>query len=726
MSRRRRRCMAAVAIVAALGCVGLLRVGGRAGAAEADVILAAPVAAGAEEAAGEKHDGFSVRKEDAKFNDALEDFERYRDKKAWELAFRSLEALADGKREGMVAAGNGFFVPSRQRVQMALTSLPPDGMEAFRLFYDARAKQLLEKVEAASRVEPGGNALSAAAEGGTPAAVDEIATLREIVDKYLITSAGDRAADRLGDALFESGDFAGAALAWGTILKELPDTALPRVRLHVKRGLALARTGQWELFDQTLRAVRTEFAGERVTLGGKEITATEFLESLRPAQTPSTPPAGDAAIADSATSGPLELPSADKPAWQIKLMDAALSAKLEEALTNNGWGRFMTGLSTAVPDTGTDGRRLYVNWLGIVFAADARTGKLLWRNRKFSELGSKFQNFVNMMFDVDCYTMTVAGDRLLVTGINLDRLQNYQEPVRLVCMNAADGKVKWSSNTGGLSNWSFLGRPALAGDVVYATARNQQGMDVSLLALGAEKGELRWQLLLGAAQAGQNYRGEADMPSPLVVPASGGAVYVVTNNGALLAVDTGGRRVLWAFTYAPPPISGRQTFWSGEANIVRPKMDAAAVVQGSTIYLKEQAGAAMYAVDLAGPSLLWRRPLDRDNTVARLGDGRLLSVGQDLCAIDPETRAMTWSATLPTLATKLTPLLSGGRLFAFAPRGIYEIDLADGDTVRILRGADRDSIGGALRRAPGRLICVSNLAITAYPTGDAPAQATAK
>lgn len=671
-----------------------------------------------EEGQGEQHDGFSVRKEGPKFNDALEDFERYRDKKAWELAFRSLEQLAEGKREGMVPAGDGFFVPSAQRILRALTSLPPDGKQAFRLFYDARAKQLLEQVEAAVKGQA-----TAGATGGAAAealAFDEIAALREIHDRYFITSVGDRAADRLGDALFESGDFAAAAMAWATVLDHAPDTTLSRPRLYVKRGLALARAGQWDVFDETLRAVRSEFAGERVTVGGREVVASEFLESLRPAANadpgvtaaaagPDGPRGVEAAV-------PVELPTDDKPAWQITFLDQSLEQKLEGALTSNGWGRHMTGLSTVVPDAATDGRHVYANWLGIVFAADVRTGKLVWRNRKFSELGERFQFFVNSLVNVDCYSLTAAGDRLFVTGINLDRLQHYQESVRLVCMTAADGKVKWSSNNSGLANWSFVGRPVLAGDLVYATGRNPQGADLVLLAIGADKGELRWQLPLGTAQGGQTFRGEPDVPSPVLLPHGAGQLYVLTNNGALLAVDAGSRRVMWAYTYAPPPVMNREMFWSGNPAAPRPTMRPAAFVHGSTLYLKEYEGDALHAIDLTGPSLRWRRPLDRENTIARLPDGRLLSVGQDLGAIDPESRALRWSASLPALATRIAPVVGTDRLLAFAPRGIYEIDLADGDTVRIFRGADRDSLGGTLCRAPGRLISVSNRAITAYPT----------
>ena len=664
----------------------------------------------------EKQDGFSVRKEAGKFNDNLEDFERYRDKKAWELAFRSLEQLGEAKKDGMVPAGSGFFVPSRVRLMQGLTSLPPDGRQAFRLFYDAKAKQLLDRAEAATAREQ--------AAGAQP--VDEIASLREVVDKYFISSVGDRAADRLGDALFEAGDFSGAAAMWGAVLKDFPDTSLQRVRLHVKRCTALARTGQWGVFEQALRDIRREFAGERLTIGGKHVVATEYLEGLRAAasssaQATTTAPTTNPVEAPIEATGPLELPRDDKPAWQVKLLDEPLKKKLDAALGSNMWGAQWSTLRSAIPASATDGRRVYVNWLGVIFAADVNTGKLVWRSRAFSQLGDKFQYFINMMYDTDAYTATLAGGRLFVTGIPVDRLQQYQEPVRLVCMNPVDGKVKWNSASGATANWNIAGAPVTVGDVVYVAARPRQGMDVSLLALGAEKGDILWQLLLGTAQGGTNYRGENEVPMPVIVPAPGGSlVYVLTNNGALIAVDTVGRRLQWAYTYEPPPIRNSNMGWSSQQVLPPPKMRPAAFIDGATLYLKEEGGAAVHAVDLAGPALLWRRPLDRESSILPLPGGRLLSFGQDFAAIDiaGDARRMAWSAPMPPLIGRLTPLVGEQRVLAFAPRGIYEIDLADGDTVRIFRGYDRDSIGGTLWRAPGRLIAVSNLAVTAYPTGD--------
>jgi hypothetical protein len=166
-----------------------------------------------------------------------------------------------------------------------------------------------------------------------------------------------------------------------------------------------------------------------------------------------------------------------------------------------------------------------------------------------------------------------------------------------------------------------------------------------------------------------------------------------------------------------------QNMWfGGPQPMPEPKQRAAAFIDGSTLYVKEQNGDALYALDLAGPSLLWKRPVDRESTVARLDDGRVLVIGQDFGAIDTKGKAqpMTWSARLPDLLVRLTPIVSGQRVFAFAPRGVFEIDTSNGDTARILRGADLDSFGGTLNRAPGRLIAVSNIAVTAYPVSDGP------
>src|SRR5438128_2587345 len=60
---------------------------------------------------------FSIRKADEKFVNALEDFERYRDKQAWEKAFAAIEqanGAGDATASAMVARKDGFMFPARR------------------------------------------------------------------------------------------------------------------------------------------------------------------------------------------------------------------------------------------------------------------------------------------------------------------------------------------------------------------------------------------------------------------------------------------------------------------------------------------------------------------------------------------------------------------------------------------------------------------------------------
>src|SRR4051794_23993633 len=85
--------------------------------------------------------GFSIRKEDQKIIDALDDFARYSGKEAGEKAFASLATAADATPTGLIPSKDGFYIPTRIRIRQVLCSLSPAGRSAYRLFNDAKAKQ---------------------------------------------------------------------------------------------------------------------------------------------------------------------------------------------------------------------------------------------------------------------------------------------------------------------------------------------------------------------------------------------------------------------------------------------------------------------------------------------------------------------------------------------------------------------------------------------------------
>ena len=88
--------------------------------------------------------GFSVRKETPAVSEAIEDFERYRDKKAWEKAFAAIAKVADSQSGRLVPATGGFFVPTSRKIRDDLLTLSAEGREAYRLFNDAKAQKMLQ------------------------------------------------------------------------------------------------------------------------------------------------------------------------------------------------------------------------------------------------------------------------------------------------------------------------------------------------------------------------------------------------------------------------------------------------------------------------------------------------------------------------------------------------------------------------------------------------------
>jgi outer membrane protein assembly factor BamB len=376
----------------------------------------------------------------------------------------------------------------------------------------------------------------------------------------------------------------------------------------------------------------------------------------------------------------------------------------------------MGDLLSFVPNAAADSKHTYVNWLGIVYGLDSKTGKLLWRTDKPSDISGNVQQFIQFMPNPKRYTVTAAGDKVLVERIPPKRM-NYQEPYRLQALDAATGKQVWSSESGALSNDDFSCMPIVVGDTVYATGANRGGTEMQLIAITLSTGKLQWFIPLGQAAAGNNWRGEAELPVSNLFP-SGSNIFVVTNNGALLCVNIPDRRLAWSFATGEVTDVATNTWWNGNAP-ERIKTPAAIFERSNVIYFKERDADTMFAINLAGPSLKWKRPVASSETIAGIDGSRIYTVGSDIGGIDESSHALSWSTHLPVTNGNFQPLMSGNSIFMFIGRGIYQLNSDDGDIQRILRGYDRDSGGGRIFQTAAGLITVSDQAVTAYPASTA-------
>lgn len=636
---------------------------------------------------------------DQKLKLALDDFHRYLEKKAWGRAFRAVTEVAEKDEPGMLPAEHGFILPARERIWQLLAGLPPEARDAYRVFYDAKAEQLLK---------------AAGSEGGARSEA-ELEAARQVFDRYFLTSAGDEAGNLLGDARFEEGRFLEADRAWKAVLDYHPDSGLDEGKLWLKRGIALWRAGRQEEVAEIAGVVRNRFAGTTVVLAGREVDPAAFLDKLI-ASGEAVTPAGAAVEPDPIQTGPGAPPEGAEPLWQHQFLSPHARQQVVQAM-QNGWVAF-NGVGNFVPRHDTDGRRIYCNWFGVCFALDVNTGKLLWWTDRYTKLDDRFNNFSHNS-DVQRYDLTVSGDLVLAVNMNLDRLNHHQEPYRLVALEAETGKERWGTEDGssGETKRSFMGRPAVWEGQVLALAHEPGKNQCNLIALGLADGSVRWQLSLGTFQAANNpWSGQQMIPAPALLVLDH-TLYALTDNGAVVAVDLAAQRVLWVYKYPPPldAVQPRNPWGSDGRNHLNLHARPTMIYRDGVLYFKETDSPALYALDVTKRELLWKRPVPEEAVLAGFDEECFYLMAQELEAIDRRTRGLRWSVSLPVAAGGLGVVIGDDRLATFTSRGIFELSKQNGDVVRIFRGADMTSLGGASFVLDGKYVTISNQAITAYP-----------
>ncbi len=415
----------------------------------------------------------------------------------------------------------------------------------------------------------------------------------------------------------------------------------------------------------------------------------------------------------------MALPASDTPVWQIPLLDQATSDRISQQLSQMGWGGMVSQLTDILPATAADQKRFYVNWTGACCALDLVTGKMLWRTSPFFDYTNVQQMVMQgQMGGMGGGAIEAVGDRLLVIkGAQPNPRMQQINLTRLSCLACDTGKTIWTSErqgAGSLAEWDFVGKPLVIGDVVYLCAFNQQAPAMHLMCIGLDKGDLRWQLELGNAVGGQDFRGMAQHPVPTLLEHDG-KVLVLTNNGALLAVDVSSHQIEWAFAYGARVNAGQQQFFNGEMAGMAPSPLGAMLLSGSTLYFKETGGEELYAMDLSGPALKWKRPIDASVGLAAGDDQNLFLAGSEVDCINIDSRMMLWSNRLSSESGDIVPLSAANRLYLFDDRGVRELRTDTGEIGAAFRGYDRESAGGSLSRTADRLITISTRAITAYP-----------
>ena len=653
--------------------------------AEAQIVFAAPgvVVQNGDNNANEPKRPFSLPAQKNEVAESLADFRRYAQKEIWERAFKALEKVQEADPNALTPASDGLYMPTRLVVRQALAELPPAGKQAYRLFHDADAKALYDQAQGK----------------------DEVEKLRKVFTDHFITSMGDSAADRLGDIYFEQGEMAKAAECWQAVVRWCPESALPRVRLLVKSAIAEGRGGHWDKFAELNREIHQRHANETVVIGGRQVSAAAHLDAFEKKNH------GDASVAKLAggdQTADVRLPAADAPAWQFRIMPSRDASALAQVGMNWGW-QMRFPVAEMVPAAAIDDQRAYLNFLGYLLAVDLKTGKLLWRTARFNDLPQKVQQ--NQFHYPEQYSVVAAGDTLWCVLRDVAQIGQHGQPFRIARFEAATGKAGWNSqNIADLQQWNMMGAPLPLGDRVYVTAaKTGQATELHALALQASDGKLLWSTHLGTHQADQSQMWHRRSAQPSLV-FNGGKLYVDSHAGGLVVLDATSGAIDWAFAYdSSMPDTNNWYNQPSSFTTAGPP-----ILVGSTLYFKGMRSDRLYALDVSAPKLLWKRPVSESAMLVGVDGDTLYLSGEEVLALDLATQKLKWASRLPTGTGWLKPRVTAGGFYQFTSRGIFELDKTNGDTRRLFRGSDLDSLGGAVLITPGRLITVSNLAITAY------------
>ena len=636
--------------------------------------------------------------------EAFDDFERFARRAAWERATKALYAIPESQASRFVDGKDGFIVSVASKRRAVLAGLAPEGQAAYRLYYDADAKKLLDQ-----------------AEGPT-----EQATLERLYSSYLLTSVGDNAADRLGDLYFEQGQFDRAADCWLTVLRDRPDSELSPALMTIKAALALSRAGRKSELDALRAEVADRHAEEVVTLGGRKAKAAEHLRGIL-----GEAAAPKASSASAAVEGKSPALAAAVPAaWQLRFGASIVAGMTPLELTQ--WET--TLFSGTVPPVAAQGHRLYANYLGHVFALDLDSGKLLWRSSSFHNLEVAGASDQARMIDTRRYAIVAAPGFVWSLGRDVKE-QNYQAPTRLTCRQAETGEVVWQSpDLPDYAGLDLVGEPLLARGTLFLAAKpptnmygggggGGNGPRMLALAIRPHDGKVLWKTELGTIRENQQYYYYGPPPSapqPRLIYRAG-SLYVDTHSGVLARLDAESGALAWGYGYPTEPVQGqsRVMFWGNQPSNDPTPVASTPLMDGAALLLKGAKSDRICAIDPDRMKVLWERPIAKSARLIGVDDQAIYLGGPELGGLDAKTRALKWSTPLPGGSEEGSVLVRPDGLWQLTARGVFEVDPKTGRVRRIFRGEDPGATGGDLVLTDRWLLAITNRTISAYPRGPA-------
>lgn len=585
----------------------------------------------------------------------------------WKLAIDSLQRVIEDpegalvEREDEGESMTPLYESARRQATRRLATLPAEGLAAYRVLYDGKAKGMFDRARAAHDAN----------------------VLREVAERYLLTTVGDDASEVLASWELDLGR-PGRALALLIDVREIvPDSDVPRELIDAKLVAAYALLGQAEQAAGVLKSAQD----------GKNPTWFAALSNIAPSGPAIRP--GD----DWSELLAMSVSHSAMPAVEPTLATTSSSFLLSGATSN--WRDWLsedeqTASLHLPPDRlASDGRRVFVRKPGGCAALDADDLSVLWDSTA-TESGGVLRRVRSYTTSASGRTEDEIGQAVTVAhGLvlfiergevdqTLDalRAQQFQPnmPIRtgvsrLVALRAEDGRVAWQRASGGdaadlLNGANFRHPPIGVGDELWMPY--YKAADLFFAILDPRNGTLKRSVLLGSA------REVIDPLGPAIPPMfADGVVFLPAGGSTLFAVDAFDHTVRWARQYDRNS-RGRVDL----AAVGRGWAATSPIVRGGNVLLAASDQPDLLAFSAVSGETRWASALEGANYIIAADTERVWIGGRNISCVSVVSGESIWSTRL-VKAPSGRAAMCGDRLFAPTTAGMLMLDAADGSSLGI-------------------------------------------
>lgn len=280
----------------------------------------------------------------------------------------------------------------------------------------------------------------------------------------------------------------------------------------------------------------------------------------------------------------------------------------------------------------------------------------------------------------------------------------------LVCLDLArQGDLTWQVKAHELpiegGGWIFDGAPLPAGDRVYATLRRHEPqLQLNVACFEARSGKMVWNRKIGLGL--ENLGGDFDEIHHQLLSIADERLYYCTNSGAVAALDARDGAVRWIAAYPRAEIPTISDFNRRQQHGPNP-----CVIDGGRLYAAPADCDRVLAFDAESGRVLWSsEPRGNAHQIVGISSGRLIVAGDMLSAlsIDDGRAAWTIGQSTPEAATYGRGALAGGLVYWPRREEIQLVDVATGKIRREVALAQQHGLAGG-----GNIVLADGLMVLA-------------